>query len=76
MAHRLKRLSMCAASPALAILGLSAFVNFTGCYGKPIDPSSDDDDDSNALPLIIGFVALFLAAVGGGILWGSRRRSR
>jgi uncharacterized protein YcnI len=37
---------------------------------------AEDDDDSSSLPLIIGFIALFLAAVGGGILWGNARRSR
>jgi uncharacterized protein YcnI len=37
---------------------------------------ADEDDDSSSLPLIIGFIALFLAAVGGGILWGNARRSR
>ena len=41
-----------------------------------VAPAPADDDDSNSLPLIIGFIALFLAAVGGGILWGNARRSR
>jgi uncharacterized protein YcnI len=39
-----------------------------------VAPAEDNDDDST-LPLIIGLIALFVAAVGGGVYWASRRRS-
>jgi hypothetical protein len=40
-----------------------------------VAPAADKDDDNSALPLIIGLIALFLAAVGGGAYWASRRRA-